>query len=101
MRGYFVAMPGVEEMHLLNLTVAPAWQRRGIATALLDELVRQCRDAARAAAVARGAHEQCRRARAVPALRLSPDRHAQGYYPAAGGQREDALVMGLKIDGLV
>ncbi|MGL6113172.1 MAG: ribosomal protein S18-alanine N-acetyltransferase, partial [Rubrivivax sp.] len=27
--GYYVAMTGVDEMHLLNLTVAPAMQRRG------------------------------------------------------------------------
>ena len=25
--GYFVAMPGVQEAHLLNITVAPAFQR--------------------------------------------------------------------------
>ena len=27
--GYYVAMAGVDEMHLLNLTVAPLHQRRG------------------------------------------------------------------------
>ena len=36
--GYCVAMPGVDEMHLLNLTVATAWQRRGHALHLLDAL---------------------------------------------------------------
>ena len=36
--GYFVAMPGVEEAHLLNLTVAPAFQRQGWAHVLLDAL---------------------------------------------------------------
>ena len=39
--GYFIAMPGVDEMHLLNLTVAPEHQRRGHALAMLDELVRE------------------------------------------------------------
>jgi [ribosomal protein S18]-alanine N-acetyltransferase len=39
--GYFIAMPGVQEMHLLNLTVTPAVQRRGHARAMLDELVRE------------------------------------------------------------
>ena len=37
--GYFVAMPGVEELHLLNLTVAPGWQRRGHGLALLDTVL--------------------------------------------------------------
>ena len=37
--GYFVAMRGFEEVHLLNITVAPAHQRQGWALVLLDALV--------------------------------------------------------------
>ena len=36
--GYFVAMKGVDETHLLNITVAPAHQRRGWARVMLDGL---------------------------------------------------------------
>ena len=36
--GYFVAMPGVQEAHLLNITVAPAFQRQGWAHVMLDAL---------------------------------------------------------------
>src|SRR5665811_2008508 len=36
--GYFVAMKGVDEVHLLNLTVAAAFQRQGWAQVLLDAL---------------------------------------------------------------
>ena len=36
--GYFVAMPGVDEVHLLNITVAPKRQGQGIARFLLDVL---------------------------------------------------------------
>ena len=36
--GYFVAMKGVDEVHLLNLTVAPTHQRRGWARVMLDAL---------------------------------------------------------------
>jgi ribosomal-protein-alanine N-acetyltransferase len=36
--GYFVAMKGVDEVHLLNLTVAPLHQRRGLAKHLLNWL---------------------------------------------------------------
>ena len=43
--GYSVAMRGVDEMHLLNLGVAPGCQRRGHARALLDALVGECRAA--------------------------------------------------------
>ena len=36
--GYFVAMNGVDEVHLLNLTVAPPHQRQGWACVMLDAL---------------------------------------------------------------
>jgi len=36
--GYFVAMKGVDEVHLLNLTVAPDYHRRGYAKYLLTQL---------------------------------------------------------------
>jgi ribosomal-protein-alanine N-acetyltransferase len=36
--GYCVAMPGVDEAHLLNLTVAPAYRGQGWARVLLDAL---------------------------------------------------------------
>src|SRR5688572_22575359 len=41
--GYYVAMAGVEEMHLLNVTVRPSQQGRGHGRALLDALVRHSR----------------------------------------------------------
>ena len=34
--GYYVAMPGVDELHLLNITVVPDFQRCGQGRALLD-----------------------------------------------------------------
>ena len=36
--GYFVAMKGVDEVHLLNITVAPAHQQLGWARVILDAL---------------------------------------------------------------
>ena len=36
--GYFVAMKGVDEVHLLNITVAPAHQRQGWSRIMLDAL---------------------------------------------------------------
>ena len=58
MLGYFIAMKGVDEMHLLNVTVAPAEQGKGHARRMLDELIGHCRDAGarfeRMADVARG-----------------------------------------------
>jgi ribosomal-protein-alanine N-acetyltransferase len=95
--GYSVAMAGVQEMHLLNLTVSPPWQGRGHARALLDALVAQCRrDGSESLWLeVRPSNE---RARSVyhryGFVDIGVRRH---YYPAAGGQREDACVMRLAI----
>jgi ribosomal-protein-alanine N-acetyltransferase len=95
--GYYVAMPGVDELHLLNLTVSPPYQGRGHARALLA--------AVEAAARRRGLGTLWLEVRVSNerALRLY-ERHGfhragqrRGYYPAAGGQREDAVVMTLPL----
>lgn len=97
--GYFVVMGGVDEMHLLNITVAPAEQRCGHGRRMLDEIVAMCR--------AHGAHklwlevrESNVRARALY-LRYGFMHMGvrRGYYPAVDGQREDATVMSLGVDG--
>jgi ribosomal-protein-alanine N-acetyltransferase len=93
---YFVAMSGVDELHLLNLTVATAWQGQGYGSAMLRAVqgqaatlglsslwleVRQSNSRARALYRRRGFAEVGVR---------------KGYYPAAL-QREDAVVMTLPI----
>jgi ribosomal-protein-alanine N-acetyltransferase len=96
---YGVAMAGVQEMHLLNLTVAPAWQHRGLARSLLDTLVADCR-AANAACLWLEVRESNLRAREVYqryGFELAGRRRA--YYPAAAGRREDACVMRLALAG--
>jgi [ribosomal protein S18]-alanine N-acetyltransferase len=91
--GYLVAMPGVEEMHLLNITVAPAHQRQGWARLLLDALVLWSRG--------QGAQWLWLEVRASnTAARRLYERYGfrqvgvrKGYYPAGQFQREDAIVM--------
>lgn len=91
--GYFVAMAGVGEMHLLNLTVAPEHQGCGHAWTLLDALEADCRVRCLQqlwlevrASNQRALSLYRRRGFAEVGLR----RH---YYPATQGQREDAVVM--------
>ena len=96
--GYFVAMVGVDELHLLNITVAPAHQGRGMGSLMLDAVqdsgrrqglstllleVRRSNPRARALYLRRGFAEVGLR---------------RGYYPALQG-REDALVMSLALGG--
>ncbi len=96
--GYFVAMKGVDEVHLLNLTVAPAFQRQGWAPLLLEAL----------AGWSRGQGAQWLWLEVRESNQRALDIYArQGfrrvglrkdYYPAAGNQRENALVMSLRLD---
>jgi len=94
--GYWVAMPGVDELHLLNITVAPGLQRTGHGRALLHRVV--------ACARARGDETLWLEVRPsnLPARALyqaegfSEVGRRRGYYPADRG-REDALVMRLPL----
>lgn len=97
--GYCVAMAGVQEMHLLNLSIAPAWQHRGLARGLLDVLVAECR-AADALCLWLEVRESNARAREVyRRYGFAQVGWRRGYYPAAAGQREDACVMRLALEG--
>ncbi len=94
--GYFVAMKGVDEVHLLNITVAPAHQQQGWARVMLDGL----------AVWSRGQGAQwlwlevrASNTRAKAVYERYGFRHVglrKAYYPdgpAGRNQREDALVM--------
>ena len=95
---YFLAMKGVGEMHLLNISVRPENQGQGLARLMLDALVQLCRS------------EGCEQlwlevrtgnARAREVYRrygLSEVGLRRAYYPAHQGLREDAVLMSLPID---
>lgn len=96
---YCVAMAGVQEVHLLNLTVAPAWQHQGLARSLLDALVAEAR-AADALCLWLEVRESNQRARAVyRRYGFEQVGVRRSYYPAPAGRREDACVMRLAIGG--
>ncbi len=95
--GYFVAMKGVDEVHLLNITVAPDYQRQGWARVMLDALALWSRG--------QGAQWLWLEVR-TGNLRAKDIYESHGYrrvgqrkayYPALNGQREDAIVMSLRL----
>lgn len=95
--GYFVAMAGVDELHLLNLTVSPDHQRQGHACTLLDALERHGRDH-RLPALWLEVRASNARARDVYRRRgFDEVSLRRGYYPAGHGAREDAVVMRLTV----
>ena len=95
--GYCVAMAGVGEMHLLNITIAPAARRSGHARRLLAELVQLCRlrQANRLWLEVRDSNAEAREVyRRLGFVQLG---RRKGYYPAPEGRREDAVVMSLDV----
>lgn len=96
--GYSVAMPGVDELHLLNLTVAPARQGQGHARALLAHLAETAR-AKRALQIWLEVRESNERARRLyERWGFESIGLRKGYYPAPNGQREHAVVMRWLLD---
>ena len=95
--GYLVAMRGVDEVHVLNIAVAPEHRRQGWGQVLLQALAVQ--------SLAEGAQWIWLEARASNHPALALYRHVgflpmgvrKQYYPAGGGQREDAVVMSLNL----
>ena len=90
--GYVVFMVALDEGHLLNITVAPVWRRRGLARRMLGEMKTICRE--------RGADVVYLEVRLsnVPAQCLYRSSgfeeiaRRKRYYPAGNG-REDAVLM--------
>lgn len=95
--GYFVAMKGVDEVHLLNITVAPAFQRQGWAVLMLAALTGWSRS--------QQAHWLWLEVRASNSrAQALYERHGfrrvglrKSYYPGIGEAREDAIVMSLRL----
>ncbi len=94
--GYYVAMTGVDEMHLLNITVAPAWQGQGLGRRLMADLQAQAR-ALRVASLWLEVRASNQRAKALyERLGYTAVGLRKAYYPAVG-RREDAVVMSLSL----
>ena len=95
--GYLVAMKGVGEVHLLNVTVSPAHQGQGWARCLLDALVWWSREQ-RAEWLWLEVRSGNARARHVyERFGFQPMGLRKAYYPAGQFQREDAVVMSLPV----
>ena len=90
--GYAVLMTGAGEAHLLNLSIAAAWQRRGLGRELLHHVVGVARELAvqKIFLEVRVSNTAARALYAQSHFREIGVR--RGYYPAHVG-REDAIVL--------
>lgn len=95
--GYFVAMKGVDEVHLLNLTIAPAHQGAGWGRLLLEALALWARGqgAQWLWLEVRVSNGRAQRMYERHGFRRVGER--KNYYPAGPAHREDAVVMSLKL----
>ncbi len=98
--GYFLLMPVVDEIHLLNITVRPDLQGQRLGSQLMDK-VRERAAASGMASILLEVRPSNQHALAVYRhLGFAQIGMRKNYYPAAAGSREDAIVMRLPlIDG--
>lgn len=90
--GYAVLMVGVDESHLLNLSIEAGRQRGGLGSRMMAHLLEVSRhyEAARVLLEVRRSNDAARAFYAVHGFRELGER--RGYYPAGKG-REDAIIM--------
>jgi len=94
--GYFVALPGVDELHLLNVTVAPDFQGAGLGRQLLQAVQQHGRKCGLSSLFLEVRHSNQRARDLYHRLGFAEVGLRKGYYPALPG-REDAVVMRLPL----
>lgn len=94
--GYFVAMQGVDEVHLLNITVDPRYQGQGWGRVLLDALALWARGQGAQWLWLEVRTGNLRAQQVYQRYGYRRVGERKNYYPAQGG-REDAIVMSYKL----
>jgi ribosomal-protein-alanine N-acetyltransferase len=95
--GYFVAMKGVDEVHLLNITVAPELQGQGWGRLMLDALATWSRGQGAQWLWLEVRQSNQRALQVYARYGFKQVSVRKDYYPAGRQQREHAVVMSLKL----
>jgi [ribosomal protein S18]-alanine N-acetyltransferase len=95
--GYFVAMKGVDEVHLLNITVAPTYQRQGWAHVMLDAMALWARGQGAEWLWLEVREGNLRAMHVYERQGFQPVGQRKNYYPDGHGQREHAVVMSRRL----
>lgn len=94
---YFLLMYVVDEVHLLNITVRPDVQGRGLGRTLLDKVIALAQDATMPAVLLEVRPSNQHALSVYRHLGFTQIGVRKNYYPAAGATREDAIVMRKKL----
>ena len=95
--GYLLLMISVEEAHLLNIAVRSDLQGSGVGRLLLDLAVKLARDKGMHSILLEVRPSNGRAVEVYERYGFAGIGVRRGYYPAAQGSREDAIVMRLII----
>jgi [ribosomal protein S18]-alanine N-acetyltransferase len=91
--GYFLVMAVVDEAHLLNVAVAAPWQGKGLGRFLLNQSVACARGLGMESMLLEVRPSNTRALDIYRRYGFAEIGRRKGYYPAADGKREDAIVM--------
>jgi ribosomal-protein-alanine N-acetyltransferase len=91
--GYFLLMAIVDEAHLLNVAVAAERQGQGLGHLLLNQAVACARGLGMESVLLEVRPSNTRALHIYERYGFQQIGRRKGYYPAAGQQREDAIVM--------
>ncbi|GGC25050.1 ribosomal protein S18-alanine N-acetyltransferase [Pseudoduganella buxea] len=91
--GYFLVLAVVDEAHLLNVAVAAPWQGKGLGRFLLNQSVACARGLGMESMLLEVRPSNERALAIYRRYGFTEIGRRKGYYPAANGTREDAIVM--------
>lgn len=94
---YFLLMPIVDEAHLLNVAVSAGLQGQGLGRFMLNQAVACARGLGMASVLLEVRPSNGRALEIYRRYGFAEIGRRKAYYPAAGQQREDAIVMRLPI----
>lgn len=97
LRGYCVLMKGLDEAHLLNISVDPACQGQGLARLMLDELVQWSRMQGAQWLWLEVRISNARARRIYERYGFKEVGLRRNYYPLTAFKREDAVVMSMPL----
>lgn len=95
--GYFVLMPVVDEMHLLNLAVRAERQGQGFARILLDNISELIRTQQFSSILLEVRVSNLRALEVYQRYGFAEIGRRKAYYPSTDNAREDAIVMRMQL----